>query len=168
MLISQYYNIGSIMVIFGFGVGVQLFNIVQDYDIWLCCLLGIFELFDQVIDNMCQGMKVGVVQLCDLMEKVLLQLDVVIKLIVEESIFWLLICIMLNIILVEDKVCISVEYKCMIELCIMLVYCVLCGFIVIEYLLVICVSSGLGVLFDGQVWYVNLIVQIIVSDQIVV
>jgi uncharacterized protein (DUF885 family) len=42
---------------------------VQDYDTWSRRSLGIPELFDQAIDNMRQGMKAGVVQPRDLMER---------------------------------------------------------------------------------------------------
>ncbi|MGM3262763.1 DUF885 family protein, partial [Klebsiella pneumoniae] len=70
------------------GAGAQPFNTVQDYDTWSRRSLGLPELFDQAIDNMRQGMKAGVVQPRDLMEKVLPQLDAVIKPTAEESIFW--------------------------------------------------------------------------------
>ena len=134
MPISQYYNIGSIMAILGSGAGAQPFNTVQDYDTWSRRSLGIPELFDQAIDNMRQGMKAGVVQPRDLMEKVLPQLDAVIKPTAEESIFWSPIRTMPNTITAEDKARISAEYKRMIELRIMPAYRALRGFIATEYL----------------------------------
>lgn len=165
MPISQYYNIGSIMAILGSGAGAQPFNTVQDYDTWSRRSLGIPELFDQAIDNMRQGMKAGVVQPRDLMEKVLPQLDAVIKPTAEESIFWSPIRTMPNTIPAEDKARISAEYKRMIELRIMPAYRALRGFIATEYLPATRTSSGLGALPDGQAWYANLIVQTTASDQ---
>lgn len=165
MPISQYYNIGSIMAILGAGAGAQPFNTVQDYDTWSRRSLGIPELFDQAIDNMRQGMKAGVVQPRDLMEKVLPQLDAVIKPTAEESIFWSPIRTMPNTISAEDKARISAEYKRMIELRIMPAYRALRGFIATEYLPATRASSGLGALPDGQAWYANLIVQTTASDQ---
>lgn len=165
MPISQYYNIGSIMAILGAGAGAQPFNTVQDYDTWSRRSLGIPELFDQAIDNMRQGMKAGVVQPRDLMEKVLPQLDAVIKPTAEESIFWSPIRTMPDTIAAEDKARISAEYKRMIELRIMPAYRALRGFIATEYLPATRASSGLGALPDGQAWYANLIVQTTASDQ---
>ncbi|WP_182266495.1 DUF885 domain-containing protein [Stenotrophomonas maltophilia] len=165
MPISQYYNVGSIMAILGAGAGAQPFNTVQDYDTWSRRSLGIPELFDQAIDNMRQGMKAGVVQPRDLMEKVLPQLDAVIKPTAEESIFWSPIRTMPNTIPAEDKARISAEYKRMIELRIMPAYRALRGFIATEYLPATRASSGLGALPDGQAWYANLIVQTTASDQ---
>ncbi len=165
MPISQYYNIGSIMAILGAGAGAQPFNTVQDYDTWSRRSLGIPPLFDQAIDNMRQGMKAGVVQPRDLMEKVLPQLDAVIKPTAEESIFWSPIRTMPDSIAAEDKARISAEYKRMIELRIMPAYRALRGFIATEYLPATRESSGLGALPDGQAWYANLIVQTTASDQ---
>ncbi|AWH18692.1 DUF885 domain-containing protein [Stenotrophomonas sp. ZAC14D2_NAIMI4_7] len=165
MPISQYYNIGSIMAILGAGAGAQPFNTVQDYDTWSRRSLGIAPLFDQAIDNMRQGMKAGVVQPRDLMEKVLPQLDAVIKPTAEESIFWSPIRTMPDSIAAEDRARISAEYKRMIELRIMPAYRALRGFIATEYLPATRESTGLGALPDGQAWYANLIVQTTASDQ---
>lgn len=165
MPISQYYNIGSIMAILGAGAGAQPFNTVKDYDTWSRRSLGIPDLFNQAIDNMRQGMKAGVVQPRDLMEKVLPQLDAVITATAEESIFWSPIRTMPSDIPAEEKARISAEYKRMIELRIMPSYRALRGFIATEYLPATRSSSGLGALPDGQGWYANLIVQTTASDQ---
>ncbi len=165
MPISQYYNVGSIMAILGAGAGAQPFNTAKDYDTWSRRSLGIPDLFEQAIDNMRQGMKAGVVQPRDLMEKVLPQLDAVIKPTAEESIFWSPIRTMPESISAEDKARISAEYKRMIELRIMPAYRALRGFIATEYLPATRSSSGLGALPDGQAWYANLIVQTTASQQ---
>ncbi|KAF1015965.1 MAG: hypothetical protein GAK31_01449 [Stenotrophomonas maltophilia] len=163
--ISQYYNLGSIMAILGAGAGAQPFNTVKDYDDWSRRSLGIAPLFEQAVDNMRQGMKAGVVQPRDLMEKVLPQLDAVIKPTAEESIFWSPIRTMPESISAEDKARISAEYKRMIEYRLMPAYRALRGFIATEYLPATRRSDGMDALPDGQAWYANLIVQATATDQ---
>lgn len=163
--ISQYYNLGSIMAILGAGAGAQPFNTVKDYDDWSRRSLGIPTLFEQAVDNMRQGMKAGVVQPRDLMEKVLPQLDAVIKPTAEESIFWSPIRTMPDTIPAEEKARISAEYKRMIELRLMPAYRALRGFIATEYLPATRSTDGMGALPDGQAWYANLIVQATATDQ---
>lgn len=157
--ISQYYNLGSIMAILGSGSGAQPFNTVKDYDTWSKRSLGIAPLFDQAVANMRQGMAAGVVQPRDLMEKVLPQLDAVIKPTAEESIFWAPVRNMPDDFPAADKARISAEYKRMIEYRIMPAYRALRGFIATEYLPATRSSDGLGALPNGQAWYAQNIVQ---------
>ena len=157
--VSQYYNLGSIMAILGSGSGAQPFNTVADYDSWSRRSLGIAPLFDQAVANMRDGMKAGVVQPRDLMEKVLPQLDAVIKPTAEESIFWAPVRNMPEDFPAADKARISAEYKRMIEYRIMPAYRALRGFIATEYLPATRTSDGLGALPNGQSWYTQNIVQ---------
>ncbi|MGA6180351.1 DUF885 domain-containing protein [Stenotrophomonas sp. NPDC077421] len=157
--VSQYYNLGSIMAILGSGSGAQPFNTVQDYDTWSRRSLGIPPLFDQAIANMRQGMAAGVVQPRDLMEKVLPQLDAVIKPTAEESIFWAPVRNLPDDFSAADKARIAAEYKRMIEYRIMPAYRALRGFIATEYLPATRASDGLSALPNGQAWYAQNIVQ---------
>ena len=157
--VSQYYNLGSIMAILGSGSGAQPFNTVADYDSWSRRSLGIAPLFDQAVANMRDGMKAGVVQPRDLMEKVLPQLDAVIKPTAEESIFWAPVRNMPEDFPEADKARITAEYKRMIEYRIMSAYRALRGFIATEYLPATRTSDGLGALPNGQAWYTQNIVQ---------
>lgn len=157
--VSQYYNLGSIMAILGSGSGAQPFNTVQDYDTWSRRSLGIPPLFDQAIANMRQGMAAGVVQPRDLMEKVLPQLDAVIKPTAEESIFWAPVRNLPDDFSAADKARIAAEYKRMIEYRIMPAYRALRGFIATEYLPATRASDGLSALPNGQSWYAQNIVQ---------
>lgn len=157
--VSQYYNLGSIMAILGSGSGAQPFNTVADYDSWSKRSLGIAPLFDQAVANMRDGMKAGVVQPRDLMEKVLPQLDAVIKPTAEESIFWAPVRNMPEDFPEADKARITAEYKRMIEYRIMPAYRALRGFIATEYLPATRTSDGLGALPNGQAWYTQNIVQ---------
>ncbi len=159
MPISQYYNLGSIMAILGSGSGAQPFNTVADYDAWSRRSLGIPALFDQAITNMRAGMKAGVVQPRDLMEKVLPQLDAVIVPTAEESIYWAPVRNLPDDFPEADKARITAEYKRMIELRIMPAYRALRGFIATEYLPATRTSDGLSALPDGQAWYAQTVLQ---------
>ena len=156
---SQYYNLGSIMAILGSGSGAQPFNTVQDYDTWSRRSLGIPPLFEQAIANMREGMRAGVVQPRDLMEKVLPQLDAVIKPTAEESIFWAPVRNMPDDFSPADKARITAEYKRMIEYRLMPAYRALRGFIATEYLPATRSSDGLSALPNGMAWYTQNIVQ---------
>lgn len=157
--VSQYYNLGSIMAILGSGSGAQPFNTVQDYDTWSKRSLGIPPLFDQAIANMREGMRAGVVQPRDLMEKVLPQLDAVIKPTAEESIFWAPVRNMPDDFPEADKARITAEYKRMIEFRLMPAYRALRGFIATEYLPATRKTDGLSALPNGMAWYTQNIVQ---------
>ncbi len=157
--VSQYYNLGSIMAILGSGSGAQPFNTVQDYDTWSKRSLGIPPLFDQAIANMREGMRVGVVQPRDLMEKVLPQLDAVIKPTAEESIFWAPVRNMPDDFPEADKARITADYKRMIEYRLMPAYRALRGFIATEYLPATRKTDGLSALPNGMAWYTQNIVQ---------
>ena len=157
--VSQYYNLGSIMAILGSGSGAQPFNTVQDYDTWSKRSLGLPPLFDQAIANMREGMRAGVVQPRDLMEKVLPQLDAVIKPTAEESIFWAPVRNMPDDFPEADKARITADYKRMIEYRLMPAYRALRGFIATEYLPATRKTDGLSALPNGVAWYTQNIVQ---------
>lgn len=165
MPISQYYNLGSIMAILGAGAGAQPFNTAKDYDDWSRRALGIPALFEQATANMRQGVAAGVVQPRDLMEKVLPQLDAVIKPSAEESIFWTPIRTMPDSIPAQDKARISAEYKRMIEYRIMPAYRALRGYIATEYLPASRETAGLGALPNGAAWYADTLRQSTATTQ---
>ncbi|MFT4247589.1 MAG: DUF885 family protein [Pseudomonas sp.] len=151
--INQYYNVANVMAILGSGTGAQPFETVQDYDNWSRRSLGIPELFNQAIANMRQGISAGVVQPKVLMEKVLPQLDALIKPTAEESIFWAPVRNLPETFSAEDKARIAAEYKRMIEYRIMPAYRALRGFIATEYLPACRTSAGRGALPNGAAWY---------------
>ena len=153
--INQYYNLSSIIAVLGSGAGAQPFRTVKDYENWSRRSLGIGPLFDQAIDNMRQGMKAGVVQPRALMEKVLPQLDAVIKPTAEESLFWGPIRNIPEDFSAEDKARLSAEYKRMIEYRIMPAYRALRGFIATEYMPATRTTDGMSALPNGQAWYAH-------------
>src|SRR5688572_3533598 len=88
MPVNQMGSIASYAVMLGSGTGAQPFKTVDDYDDWLARGNRLPVLFDSAIDNMRQGMAAGVVQPRALMEKVVPQLDALIKDEPEQTLLW--------------------------------------------------------------------------------
>ncbi|WP_045728303.1 DUF885 family protein [Xanthomonas sp. GPE 39] len=162
--VNQFYNVGSIMAMLGSGSGAQPFHTVKDYDNWSRRALGIPTLFNQAIANMREGMQAGVVQPRALMEKVLPQLDAVIKPSAEESLFWGPVRNLPADIPEADKQRIAAEYKRMIEYRIMPAYRALRGFIATQYLPATRSSAGIGALPNGEAWYAHDVRQSTTTD----
>lgn len=163
--VSHYYNIASIMAVLGSGTGPQPFQTVKDYENWSRRSLGIPVLFEQAIANMREGIAAGVVQPRAVMEKVLPQLDAVIRPTAEESLFWEPVRNLPEDFSDEDKARIAAEYKRMIEYRIMPAYRALRGFIATAYMPAARDSDGLSALPDGQDWYAQNIRQATSSAQ---
>jgi len=155
--INPYNNLASLIAVLGSGAGAQPFRTVKDYENWSRRSLGVPALFDQAIANMREGMAAGVVQPRALMEKVLPQLDAVIKPSAEESIFWAPIRNMPQDFSAEDRERLSAEYKRMIEYRLLPAYRALRGFIATQYLPAARSTDGLGALPNGQAWYAHTI-----------
>lgn len=151
--INPYNNVSSLVAVLGSGAGAQPFRTVKDYENWSKRSLAVPALFDQAIANMREGMAAGVVQPRALMEKVLPQLDAVIRPSAEESIFWGPIRNLPDDFSAEDKARLTAEYKRMIEYRLMPAYRSLRGFIATEYLPAARSTDGMGALPDGQAWY---------------
>ena len=77
--INQFNSPATLVAMLGSGSSAQPFKTVQDYDNWLRRAGQVPALFDQAVANMEQGMAAGVVQPRPLMEKVLPQLDALIR-----------------------------------------------------------------------------------------
>lgn len=150
---NQFYNIASIAVVLGSGIGAQPFKTVKDYDNWSRRAIGIPELFDQAITNMRAGMQARVVQPKVLMQKVLTQLDAIIVRNAEDSLFWGPIRNLPADIPEADKQRLTAEYKRLIEMRIMPAYRELRGFIATQYLPACRDSDGLAALPNGAAWY---------------
>ncbi len=156
--INQYYNLSSIIAVLGSGAGAQPFRTVKDYENWSKRSLGIPALFDQAIANMREGIAAGVVQPRSLMEKVLPQLDAVIKPTAEETLFWGPIRTLPADFSAEDKARLTAEYKRMIEYRIIPAYRSLRGFIATEYMAAARTTDGMSALPNGQAWYTHNVV----------
>jgi uncharacterized protein (DUF885 family) len=88
MPVNQMRSTATMAVQLGSGTGAQPFKTVKDYDDWLKRAGRLPVLLDTEIANMQQGMTTGVVMPRALMEKVVPQLDTLIKDKPEESLFW--------------------------------------------------------------------------------
>src|SRR3546814_6705206 len=115
MPVNQMGSIASYAIMLGSGTGARPFKTVEDYDNWLARANRMPVLFDTAIDNMRQGMEAGVVQPRALMEKVVPQLDALIKDKAEENLLWGTIKSMPGAFSDADKQRLTAAYREMIE-----------------------------------------------------
>ena len=153
MPVNQMGSIASYTILLGSGTGAQPFKTVKDYDNWLARGNRLPVLFDSAIDNMRQGMKAGVVQPRALMEKVIPQLDAVIKDKPEDTLLWGPVKSMPADFSDADKARLTSAYREMIGERIMPAYRKLRAFIADEYLPATRESVGLDKLPNGAAWY---------------
>ena len=151
--INQFYNIASTVVQLGSGTGAQPFKTVQDYDNWQRRASRFPVLFDQAIANMREGIEAGVVQPRALMEKVVPQLDALIKPKAEDTLFWGPITKLPDSFSAADKQRITNDYRQLIEGELLPAYRELRQFIVDDYLPHTRTSAGMAALPNGEAWY---------------
>ncbi len=151
--INQFGSIASFAVQLGSGTGAQPFKTVKDYDNWLTRGNQLPALLDQAIANMRAGMASGVVQPRPLMEKVLPQLDAVIKDKPEETLFWGPIQQMPASFSAADKARLTSAYRSMIGDNVIPAYQRLRDFIANQYLAKTRTSPGMAALPNGAAWY---------------
>ncbi|MCE7033134.1 DUF885 family protein [Lysobacter sp. GX 14042] len=153
--VNQFYNIASTVVQLGSGTGAQPFATVEDYDNWRTRASQVPVLFEQAIANMKQGVEAGVVQPRALMEKVLPQLDALIRDRAEDTLFWRPVAEMPEGIDAAGRERITGEYRELIERQLMPAYRELRRYIADEYLPHARDSAGLDALPDGEAWYAH-------------
>lgn len=151
--INQFYNIASTVVQLGSGTGAQPFKTVQDYDDWQRRASRFPVLFDQAIANMREGIEAGVVQPRALMEKVVPQLDALIKPKAEDTLFWGPITKLPESFSAADKQRITNDYRQLIEGELLPAYRELRQFIVDDYLPHTRNTAGMAALPNGEAWY---------------
>ncbi|AKC87712.1 DUF885 domain-containing protein [Pseudoxanthomonas suwonensis] len=151
--VNQFNNPATLMAMLGSGASAQPFRTVKDYENWLKRAAQVPALFEQAIANMEQGMAAGVVQPRPLMEKVLPQLDALIKPTAEQTLFWNPIRNMPADFSEADRERLTADYRWLIEYRLMPSYRRLRGFIATRYLPATRASAGLGALPDGADWY---------------
>ncbi|QDH69495.1 DUF885 domain-containing protein [Marilutibacter alkalisoli] len=151
--VNQFYNIASTIVQLGSGTGAQPFKTVKDYDDWAKRASQVPVLFDQAIANMKIGVENGVVQPRALMEKVLPQLDALIKDAPEDTLFWGPIKSMPESFDEADRERLAADYKALIGDSLMPAYRELREYIASEYLPHTRDSAGMDKLPDGEAWY---------------
>ena len=151
--INQFYSIASTVVQLGSGTGAQPFKTVQDYDNWQRRASRFPVLFDQAIANMREGIEAGVVQPRALMEKVVPQLDALIKPKAEDTLFWGPITKLPESFSAADKQRITNDYRQLIEGELLPAYRELRQFIVDDYLPHARDTAGMAALPNGEAWY---------------
>jgi uncharacterized protein (DUF885 family) len=151
--VNQMGGVPSFAVQLGSGTGAQPFETVKDYDNWLARGNRLPVLFDTMIANMREGMRAGVVQPRPLMEKVIPQLDAIIKSTPEQTLFWGPVRSMPDEFSDADKQRLTVAYREMIGQRIIPAYEKLRAFIADEYLPATRTSVGMDKLPDGAAWY---------------
>ena len=153
MPVNQMGSIASYAIMLGSGTGAQPFKTVKDYDNWLARGNRLPVLFDTAIDNMRQGMEAGVVQPRVLMEKVVPQLDALIKDKPEDTLLWGPIKSMPEDFSDADKARLTAAYRDMIGEQVVPAFRKLRTFIANEYLPATRESVGLDKLPNGEQWY---------------
>jgi len=151
--VNQFYNIASTVVQLGSGTGAQPFETVEDYDNWSKRASQVPVLFDQAIANMKQGVEAGVVQPRALMEKVLPQLDALIKDDAADTLFWKPIADMPESFSAEEKERITGDYRTLIEQQLMPAYRELREYIADDYMPHTRDTAGMAALPNGEAWY---------------
>ncbi|KAF1687739.1 DUF885 domain-containing protein [Pseudoxanthomonas broegbernensis] len=151
--VSPFNNPATLVAMLGSGASAQPFRTVADYDAWARRARDVPALFDQAIANMREGMAAGVVQPRPLMEKVLPQLDALIRPSAEETLFWAPVRNMPADFPEAERTRLDAEYRRLIETRLMPAYRRLRGFIATEYLPATRASAGLDALPGGAQWY---------------
>lgn len=151
--IDQFRNIGSFAVQLGSGTGAQPFKTVADYDNWVKRADGLAAILDTAIANMREGIAAGVVQPKVLMQKVLPQLDAIIKDKPEDSQYWGPIKNLPADFSEADKARLASDYRAMIGERLIPAYQRLRTFIANDYLPACRDTVALSALPDGQAWY---------------
>ena len=151
--VNQMGGIPSFAVQLGSGNGAQPFKTVQDYENWLARGNRLPVLFDTLVANMREGMKAGVVQPRPLMEKVVPQLDAIIRSRPQDTLFWGPVKSMPTEFEDADKQRLTAAYATMIDERIVPAYRKLRDFIADEYLPATRTTVGMDKLPDGAAWY---------------
>ncbi len=162
--VNQFYNIASTFVQLGSGTGAQPFKTVKDYDNWRERAGNVPVLFNQAIANMGEGIDAGVVQPRVLMEKVLPQLDALIKDDPRQTLFWKPVTDMPADYPTADRERIEKEYAELISTVLMPSYRHLREYIAKSYLPHTRDSAGMAALPDGGAWYAFRVRQATTAD----
>jgi uncharacterized protein (DUF885 family) len=151
--VNQFSNLANLAATLGSGNGAQPFRTVQDYDNWHERASGLPAIFDQAIANMREGVAKGVVQPRALMDKVVPQLDALIRDKPEDTLFWMPIKTMPPSFAEADKARITQDYREMIAERLMPAYRRLRDYIANDYMAHTRASVGIGALPGGAAWY---------------
>ncbi len=162
--LNQFYSLTSSFVQLGSGSGVHPFRTVKDYDDFLSRADDFAINIDQIIANMREGMRKGVVQPRILMEKLVPQLESQIVDDVEASGFYAPVRSMPKDFSAADRERLTSAYREKIMQVIIPGYQRLNNFIGDEYLAAARDTVGLYALPDGDEWYAFLVRRYTTTD----
>lgn len=151
--LNQFFSAPNQFVMLGSGQGAQPFASVEDYERWASRASRIPVLLGQMVANMREGVSLGITQPRLLMEKVLPQLDAVIKDKAEDTLFWNPIRKFPEAFSATDRERLEQRYRELIETQLMPAWRELRDFVANEYLPACRDTHGLGALPDGAAWY---------------
>jgi len=151
--INQFYSTLNSFVQLGSGTSVHPFKTVKDYDDWLSRIDGFVVYADQAIENMQEGLRLGVVQPRILMAKSLPQIESQVVDSAEESGFWAPIERLPDEFSNADRERLAVAFKDAIENKVIPTYKRVANFVGDEYLAAARDTVGLYALPDGADWY---------------
>ena len=151
--VNQFGSFASFFPQLASGKGAQPFKTVQDYDNWLKRVAVVPTIFDTAIANMKEGVAKGVVQPKVLMNKVLPQLDALIKAKPEETIFWGPVAAFPADFADADKQRLTEAYRKAIGEQVMPAYQRLRDYIANDYVKAARDTVSLAALPDGEAWY---------------
>jgi uncharacterized protein (DUF885 family) len=151
--VNQFGSFASLFPQLGAGTGAQPFKTVGDYDAWLKRVAAVPALFDTAIANMKEGVAKGVVQPKVLMNKVLPQLDALIKPNPEETIFWGPIAKLPAEFPDAERNRLTEAFRSAISTQLMPAYERLRSYIADEYVAAARDTVSLSALPDGEAWY---------------
>jgi uncharacterized protein (DUF885 family) len=157
MPINQFRLFPAQLAIMGSGQGAQPFKTVADYDNWRKRAANVPRNIATTIANMKTGMANGNVQPKVLMQKVLPQLDALIKDRAEDTVFWKPIEKLPAEISSADQARLKRDYQQMIEQDLMPAYRSLRQFINDEYLPACRDTVAWSALPNGQAWYAEMV-----------
>jgi uncharacterized protein (DUF885 family) len=151
--VNQFGSLPALAARLGSGTSAQPFKTVADYEAWLARGSRVPVLLDTAIANMREGVRAGVVQPRVLMEKVLPQLDALIKDRPEDTEFWGPIQRMPADFPAAERERLASAYRELVADRLMPSYRKLRAFIADEYLPRTRPTVGLDALPDGAAWY---------------
>jgi len=151
--LNQFYNVAGMIAQLGSGTSAQPFKTVKDYEDWLKRAGNVPTNFASMQANMREGMKSGVVQPKVLMQKVIPQLDALIKDKPEDTLFWQPIANLPKDFSEDDKTRLTEAYRQLIAEQLMPAYRELRRFVAEDYLPACRDTVSLAALPNGKAWY---------------
>lgn len=151
--VNQFYGMHNSFARLGAGGGLHPFNTVKDYDDFLSRSDDFVVWIDQAIANMKVGTTQGVVQPRILMERVVPQIEALLKDDPEQTIFWKPVENMPETITGAERDRLTAAYRDSIATKVMPAYRRLLAYIQDSYLAAARDTVGLNALPDGEAWY---------------